>query len=124
MPLTVLTDSNVQEILDKLSRDETVVMQKALADALHDYATAAGSESAQPNRTVVEAPDGTTTLFMPSTNPSCIGMKGISFSPTLHTPAHQPLQWSPFPAQSKSQNPPPKSKSQKAQKPHLKALSL
>jgi hypothetical protein len=92
MPLTVLTDSNVREILDDLSKDEAVVMQKALADALHDYATAAGSESAQPNRTVVEAADGTTTLFMPSTKPSCIGMKGISLPPILHTPAHHPVQ--------------------------------
>jgi ornithine cyclodeaminase/alanine dehydrogenase-like protein (mu-crystallin family) len=83
MPLTVLTDSNVKEILDNLTKDETEVFQQAMRNCLHEYATASTASAAcaenQPNRTVIESANGKTTLFMPSTSSTSIGMKGLSF---------------------------------------------
>lgn len=81
MPLTVLTDANVKEVLQGLDREELLGLQSSMQVALHEYATGTTTSGAaaanQPNRTVVEATSGTTTLFMPSTSSSGIGMKGI-----------------------------------------------
>lgn len=102
MPLTVLTDSNVKEILDNLTKDETEVFQKAMRDCLHEYATASTASASaaenQPNRTVIESPNGNTTLFMPSTNSNSIGMKVV----TLPGPSSISLNDTPHPETGKT----------------------
>lgn len=82
MTLTVLTDSEVKGLLEGFKRPEIEELQMAMRNALHEYSTsnsvsgaAAGS---QPNRTVIESTNGTTTLFMPSTSSFGLGMKGKS----------------------------------------------
>jgi hypothetical protein len=80
MSLTVLTDSDVRKILDNITKEEVERLQTAMSDALYEYATATtnsgAAEQNQPKRTVLESPNGTTTLFMPSTSSTGIGMKG------------------------------------------------
>jgi len=79
MPLTVLSDSNVKQILNSLTKEEVETLQTGLRDSLHEYSTATNSSGAaavnQPKRTVLESNNGTTSLFMPSTSSTGIGMK-------------------------------------------------
>jgi hypothetical protein len=86
MPLTVLGDSNVKQILNNLSKDEVETLQASLRHSLHEYSTGTNSSGAaaenQPKRTILESNNGTTSLFMPSTTSSGIGIKGKYF-PTM-----------------------------------------
>ena len=82
MSLTILNDAEVKAILSDLSRDEVEAMQKTLRDALHEYSTNANNDKEecsfqQPERQQLDRKNGTTTLFMPSTSSSGIGMKGM-----------------------------------------------
>ncbi|PBP27882.1 ornithine cyclodeaminase [Diplocarpon rosae] len=90
MPLTVLSDENVKEIFHNLTRDDVAALQKAMRDALHEYATGTMTGACaynQPNRTVVEsAQNSTTTLFMPSISTSSIAIKVV----TLASPSSDP----------------------------------
>ena len=80
MPLTILTDSNVKDLLHNLTKQDVESLQASLQNALHEYSTGTTNAGAcaqnQPNRTVMESKSGTTTLFMPSTSSTGIGMKG------------------------------------------------
>lgn len=80
MPLTILSDSNVKELLNNITAENVESFQDSLQHALHEYSTGIredGSPSnSQPERTVVETGKGNTTLFMPSTSSSGIGVKG------------------------------------------------
>ncbi|KAJ5278851.1 hypothetical protein N7478_004223 [Penicillium angulare] len=82
MPLTVLTRSNLRELLQSLSRDEIQDLQRNLASALREYSTGAQdkgcSATYQPQRTAITRQNGCTTLFMPATNGKTIGIKMIS----------------------------------------------
>ena len=83
--LTVLNDTQVGAILHGLTRDEVEILQKSLRDALHEYSTNANNDKEecsfqQPERQQLDRKDGTTTLFMPSTSSSGIGMKGMSYT--------------------------------------------
>lgn len=82
-PLTVLTDGEVKTILRSLTKAEIGELQLALRKSLCDYSTAKQSQDensiAQPARTVIQnvKENGkSTTLFMPSTSPEGLGMKG------------------------------------------------
>lgn len=82
MSLTILSDADVKSILYDLTRDEVEAMQKTLRDALHEYSTNVNNDKEecsfqQPDRQQLDRKNGTTTLFMPSTSSSGIGMKGI-----------------------------------------------
>ncbi len=81
MPLTVLSDSEVKKILNNLTKEEVETLQVGLRQSLHEYSTGTNhSEAAavnQPKRTVLESNNGTTSLFMPSTSSTGIGMKGL-----------------------------------------------
>ncbi|KAF4554893.1 Ornithine cyclodeaminase-like protein 1 [Elsinoe fawcettii] len=86
MPLTILTDSDVNTLLHSLTRDDILDMQQSLADALHFYSTS-GEEnlccsSYQPMRTALKRRDGKTTLFMPASAHTGLGIKVV----TLGTP--------------------------------------
>jgi hypothetical protein len=84
MSLTVLSDANVKQILNSLTKDEVETLQAGLRSSLHEYSTGTNSSGAaavnQPKRTVLESSTGTTSLFMPSTSTTGIGMKGADFS--------------------------------------------
>jgi len=81
MPLTVLTDSEVKKILNNLTKEEVETLQAGLRQSLHEYSTGTNNSGAaavnQPKRTVLESNNGTTSLFMPSTSSTGIGMKGL-----------------------------------------------
>jgi hypothetical protein len=80
MPLTVLTDTDVKTMLSNLTREDVEYLQSSLSRALHEYSTGTSLEGCasgnQPERTVIESHRGNTTLFMPSTSSTGIGMKG------------------------------------------------
>ena len=80
--LTILNDTEVKEILCNLEREEVEALQKTLRNALHEYSTNANNDREecsfqQPERQQLDRKNGTTTLFMPSTSSSGIGMKGM-----------------------------------------------
>jgi ornithine cyclodeaminase/alanine dehydrogenase-like protein (mu-crystallin family) len=85
MPLTILSDTNVKDILESLTRTDVEALQQSLRKALHDYSTGTQENDAcssqQPERTSHVSPNGLTTLFMPSTSATSIGMKGIFLVP-------------------------------------------
>jgi hypothetical protein len=87
MPLTVLTKQDVKDILHDLSIQDVGRLQNALRNALHEYSTGTqesdGCARNQPERTVVVSPTGATTLFMPSTSSTGVGMKGAVCSQEL-----------------------------------------
>ncbi|RDL39470.1 NAD(P)-binding Rossmann-fold containing protein [Venustampulla echinocandica] len=86
MPLTILSDSNVKELLNNITAGDVELFQVSLQQALHEYSTGIREDGSvsnvQPERTVVENGKGNTTLFMPSTSSSGIGVKVV----TLATP--------------------------------------
>ncbi|EXJ54595.1 hypothetical protein A1O7_09936 [Cladophialophora yegresii CBS 114405] len=81
MPLTVLTDADVQEILHSLTKEDVDELQSNLAEALHSYSTGDTNSpccaSFQPHRTVIKK-NGITTLFMPASTGTSVGMKIVS----------------------------------------------
>lgn len=81
MPLTVLTDNNVREILHDLNKEDVEAIALALAEALHSYSTGDTNSPCcsnyQPERTVVTK-NGVTSLFMPATTGTSVGMKIVS----------------------------------------------
>lgn len=86
-PLTILTDDNVKDILQDLTKDDVQAMQASLRKALHEYSTAHQDQPAcaanQPERLTMDHHNGTSTLFMPSKASPGIAMKGKSISDTL-----------------------------------------
>jgi ornithine cyclodeaminase/alanine dehydrogenase-like protein (mu-crystallin family) len=81
MPLTVLTDSDVRAVLLTLKKDDILELHHNLADALHSYSTGDTNSpccsSNQPQRTVITK-NGVTTLFMPASTGTSVGMKIVS----------------------------------------------
>ena len=82
MPLTVLSDKEVDDILHSLTRSDIERFQHNLAEALHDYSTGTQEETSacsqnQPLRTVLKSQHGTT-LFMPAQNESVTGIKVVT----------------------------------------------
>ena len=86
MPLTILSDDDVQEVLDSLDKQDVLNMHKALADALHSYSTATEPadtgccQSNQPKRLQIKLKGGATTLFMPSVSDDALGIKVVTLS--------------------------------------------
>jgi ornithine cyclodeaminase/alanine dehydrogenase-like protein (mu-crystallin family) len=80
MPLTILSDSQVKEILENLTKEDVETLQESMKNALHEYSTGKTNDGAcannQPKRTISEWKDGSTSLFMPSTSSAGIGLKG------------------------------------------------
>jgi hypothetical protein len=77
MTLSVLTDSQIQGLLEGMTVEELLGFQANLKAALHEYSTATQSTIHMPERTsVFNAATGTNTLFMPSSGPAGSGVKG------------------------------------------------
>lgn len=83
MPLTILSGQDVKDILHNLSIADVEELQRTMRTALHEYSTGTQEDDAcathQPERTVLVSSSGATTLFMPSTSNTAIGMKGMLF---------------------------------------------
>ncbi|KAJ1324833.1 alanine dehydrogenase [Microdochium nivale] len=93
MSLTVLSDGQIQTLLESLDRDDTNAFKSGLKSALHAYSTGqqTGGEPSidQPERTVTHSQgNGTTTLFMPSCAPSGHGVKVVTLSAANAGPSH------------------------------------
>ncbi|PNS16619.1 hypothetical protein CAC42_4583 [Sphaceloma murrayae] len=84
MPLTILTDGDVNTLLHSLVRDDILDLQQSLADALHFYSTSGEDNSCcssyQPMRTALKRRDGATTLFMPASAHTGVGIKVVTLS--------------------------------------------
>ncbi|KAJ8114811.1 hypothetical protein OPT61_g3394 [Boeremia exigua] len=86
MPLTILTDSDVRNLLHQLSKQDILDLQQSLADGLHYYSTATEDDSNgccssyQPMRTALKRNDGQTTLFMPASSNDGIGFKVVTLA--------------------------------------------
>ncbi|CAI7608933.1 unnamed protein product [Penicillium viridicatum] len=82
MPLTVLSRSQLRELLHALSRDEILNLQHNLAEALREYSSGSQekgcSATYQPQRTAITRQNGTTTIFMPASTGQTMGIKMIS----------------------------------------------
>lgn len=89
MPFTVLTDADVRQLLLSLTTEDVTEMQRNLAEALHSYSTGDTNSpccsSFQPQRTAIKK-NGVTTLFMPATTGTSVGMKIVSLE-TPETPS-------------------------------------
>jgi len=89
MPLTVLTDSDVRAVLLTLKKDDILQLHHNLADALHSYSTGDTNSpccsSHQPQRTVIMK-NGVTTLFMPASTGTSVGMKIVSLEGGVAAP--------------------------------------
>ncbi|KAF2720156.1 NAD(P)-binding protein [Polychaeton citri CBS 116435] len=86
MPLTILSDHDVNKILHSLTRDDILELQANLADALHWYSTSNDANDCcsdfQPERTNLKRKDGSTTLFMPASSLDGQGIKVVNIDST------------------------------------------
>ena len=84
MPLTILTDAEVRELLLSLSKEDIIKLQENLMEALHEYST--GNQDTgccslyQPQRTAMTRPGGQTTLFMPASTSTSVGLKIVTLA--------------------------------------------
>ncbi|MCJ1311624.1 hypothetical protein MMC25_005297 [Agyrium rufum] len=90
MPLTVLTDANVRDLLFSLNREDILEFQENLKEALHDYSTGTQDSSPccsanQPSRIAVAGQNGQTTMFMPAGARSGTGIKIVSLTTPKET---------------------------------------
>ena len=85
MPLTVLTDRDVNRILHSFTKEDIEQLQESMADALHWYSTSNDENDYcsdfQPERTHLKRKDGSTTLFMPASGLTGQGVKVVSIVP-------------------------------------------
>jgi ornithine cyclodeaminase/alanine dehydrogenase-like protein (mu-crystallin family) len=82
MPLTILSRSQLRQLLLSLTRDEIIELQRSLSEALREYSTGSQDQGCsatyQPQRTAITRSNGCTTLFMPATTGKTLGIKMIS----------------------------------------------
>ncbi|KAH7020931.1 uncharacterized protein B0I36DRAFT_367405 [Microdochium trichocladiopsis] len=93
MSLTVLSDGQIQTLLESLDREDTNAFKFGLKSALHAYSTGqqtgGGPSIDQPERTITHSEgNGTTTLFMPSCAPNGHGVKVVTLSSANADPSH------------------------------------
>ncbi|KAF4996630.1 hypothetical protein FGRMN_4376 [Fusarium graminum] len=79
MPFTVLSDSNINHILDTLSPSDVTDLANALERALIQY-SCNNEQKYQPHRAVVDR-DGQVSLFMPGTTDELLGVKIVGITP-------------------------------------------
>ncbi|KAJ4017801.1 hypothetical protein NW752_001707 [Fusarium irregulare] len=80
MPFTVLSDANVNHILDTLSPSDVTDLANALEKALTQY-SCNNEQQYQPHRAVVNR-DGQVSLFMPGTTDQLLGVKIVGITPS------------------------------------------
>lgn len=83
MGLTVLSDTDIEQLLNGLSQSELSNIIEDLGNALTAYSLG-DEQQHQPHRAVVSR-DGQTSLFMPSTTKAMIGTKMVGVAPPRKT---------------------------------------
>ncbi|TVY51800.1 Delta(1)-pyrroline-2-carboxylate reductase [Lachnellula cervina] len=82
MPLTILSNKNIQHLLLDLRKEDLHQMMERLREALDEYSLSKSEDSCsadnQPEPTSIESSNGTTTRFMPATSSSYLGMKVVT----------------------------------------------
>ncbi|KAL8783462.1 MAG: hypothetical protein Q9213_004599 [Squamulea squamosa] len=96
MPLTILSDSDINSILYALNRDDVLGLQNNLAEALHEYSTGTQEttgccQSNQPQRIAIPASNNQTTLFMPASTSTSRGIKIATLTTSLEPPRNDSL---------------------------------
>jgi hypothetical protein len=85
MPLTILSDFDVNKILHSFNKEDIEAIQETLADALHWYSTSNDANDCcsdyQVDRTHLKRKDGSTTLFMPASGLTGQGIKVVNIVP-------------------------------------------
>lgn len=86
MPLTVLGTHDVQTLLMSLTSDEVRKLQESLGEALKEYSVGnqnSGSSSGhQPKGVTIPRKNGSTTVFLPASTGSSLGIKILSVADT------------------------------------------
>jgi ornithine cyclodeaminase/alanine dehydrogenase-like protein (mu-crystallin family) len=97
MPLLVLSDDDVVNLLHSLERQDIVDLQNSLADALHYYSSGDDDEannncsaSNQPARIQMSRKDGSTTLFMPGSSTDGMGFKVVTLAESMRRDENRP----------------------------------
>ncbi|OAA51719.1 NAD(P)-binding domain protein [Metarhizium rileyi] len=89
MTFTVLTDSQVQDILESLTLDQLDEFRHVLSSALHEFSNSEAEDGdvyQQPHRiTTLHAGTKATTLYMPSCGPEGMGCKVVSLTSSAAT---------------------------------------
>ncbi|KAF2400914.1 NAD(P)-binding protein [Trichodelitschia bisporula] len=86
MPLTILSDDDLRTLLHSLTQSDILDLQEVLSDALHQYSTGLAEDNnpccatLQPARSHIKRPDGQTTLFMPASSASAMGVKIVTLA--------------------------------------------
>lgn len=88
MTLTVLSDEQVNSILESLTLDELEEFRRTLASGLHEFSTGSQVDGAdafqQPHRITTLHPETkATTLYMPSCGPDGMGCKSAPIPNSL-----------------------------------------
>ena len=85
MPLTILSDRDVERVLLSLTKKDVLELQESLGDALHWYSTSQDANDYcsdfQPERLHLKRKDGSMTLFMPASGIQGQGVKVVNVSP-------------------------------------------
>jgi ornithine cyclodeaminase/alanine dehydrogenase-like protein (mu-crystallin family) len=77
----VLSEDAMSKLLHSLSREDILILQHALAQALHTYSSTAENEAIhQPLRTSIRRRDGSATLFMPAADQHISGVKVVTLA--------------------------------------------
>jgi phosphoribosylformylglycinamidine synthase len=89
MPFTILSDTDIKDLLYNLSLRDVSRLAEDLNYALAQYSTA-NEIPYQPHRTAITRPDGQVSLFMPATTPQSIGVKIVGVAPSQNLKAGEP----------------------------------
>ncbi|CAM1510788.1 Fc.00g083010.m01.CDS01 [Cosmosporella sp. VM-42] len=96
MSFTILSDSDIKQILGALSPTDVSDLVQTLEQALVQY-SCKNEQQYQPHRAVVSRPGGQVTLFMPASTEQLVGVKIVGISPS-NKPADVPKGSAPPPA--------------------------
>ncbi|KAL9609702.1 MAG: hypothetical protein Q9167_005552 [Letrouitia subvulpina] len=91
MPLTVLSDADINSLLLSLTSEDVLALQHNLAEALHEYSTGTQESTGccqtnQPQRISIPAANSQNTLFMPASTSTSRGMKIVTLGMSSDVP--------------------------------------
>jgi ornithine cyclodeaminase/alanine dehydrogenase-like protein (mu-crystallin family) len=86
MAFTILSDTNVQTLLNSLTPNDVSSLADNLHEALAQYSNQ-NEQPYQPHRVHVKRPSNQVSLFMPATTPTSVGVKIIGVAPPQSSPS-------------------------------------
>ena len=95
MSFTILSDSDIKQILGALSPSDVSDLVQTLEQAMIQY-SCKNEQQYQPHRAVISRPGGQVTLFMPASTEQLVGVKIVGISPS-NKPADVPKGSAPPP---------------------------